>query len=260
MQHICFKNTKVNYTVTGKGPVLVWLHGFLEDLNIWHKQIDFFNNTHTNICVDLLGHGKTGVVSGVHTPVLQAQMVCAVLQALKVEKCSIVGHSMGGYVALAFAEEFPEKLSKLVLLNSTSYPDSEEKRQNRKRALKIVDNQKETYARLGVVNLFSEKSRQSLATEIDHIIKIAQNTSVKGIKAALRGMMDRPNRFEILKSFKGDKLIISGIEDPIISIEKSKEEAFLSNASFFSLQGGHMLYLENREQTNTLIEGFLMKN
>lgn len=258
MQTIHFKNTAINYTITGNGPVLVWLHGFLEDLNIWQQQIQFFNNQYTNVCIDLLGHGKTGVVDNVHTPALQAKMVFKVLEALKIEKCSIIGHSMGGYVTLAFAEAFPEKLSKLVLLNSTSYADSEEKIQHRKRALKIVENQKETYARLGVINLFSENSRNSLKVEIDRIIEIAKKTPVNGIKAALLGMIERPARTEILKNFKGEKMIISGKNDPIISWLSSKEEAKLTSSDFFLLSEGHMLYVENVKKLNILIFAFLL--
>ena len=77
-------NVQVSYSITGKGPVVVWLHGFLEDKSIWQGQLNVFDTLATNICIDLLGHGQTNCVREEHSMELQAQMVIRVLDELGV--------------------------------------------------------------------------------------------------------------------------------------------------------------------------------
>jgi len=124
---IDFKNTEIFFTISGQGPLIVWLHGFLESKEIWGKQASYFDKKFTNVCIDLLGHGKTGCVGEVHTMELQAEAVEAVIDYLKVDRFMVIGHSMGGYVGLALLEEVANRITHFVLLNSTSNSDTEEK-------------------------------------------------------------------------------------------------------------------------------------
>ncbi len=94
---------------------------------MWHDYAVFFSEIYRIITIDLLGHGESECLGYVHEMEENARAVNAVLENLKIEKAIILGHSMGGYVGLAFAELYPEKLQKLVLLNSTSKEDSAEK-------------------------------------------------------------------------------------------------------------------------------------
>ena len=253
---ITFKETQVSYSITGEGPVIVWLHGFMEDKSIWQDQLAVFDVLSTNICIDLLGHGQTENADHIHTMELQAQMVIKVLEKLEVEKYSIIGHSMGGYVGLCLLEMFSEKIKHFVLLNSTAQPDTEGKKINRERALKIVAQQKDSYARMGVINLFSEDSRGLYPENIQQLITIAQKTTIQGISAALRGMMERRRKEEILKNYKGGKLIVAGESDPVLIFENSYKEAKLVGAQFMSLAGGHMSYIESKNQLNEVLKSF----
>lgn len=254
---VLFKNTQISYSVTGKGPVVVWLHGFMEDKSIWKGQLEVFDTLTTNICVDLLGHGQTGNVSQKNTMELQAQALEVVLNHLNIDTYTIIGHSMGGYVGLALLEKQIHSITHFVLLNSTSLPDTKEKKENRKRALKIVEQQKETYARMGVMNLFTEDTRKLYKQEVQQLISVAQNTSAQGISAALLGMMERTSKQEVLKKHNGYKLIVSGEMDPVLSLETSFEEAKYVNAVFKKLEGGHMSYVESKNQLNTILKSFL---
>ena len=112
-----FQNTEVFYTLSGKGPVLVWLHGFMEGKSIWKEQLEYFDRFTTNICIDLLGHGKTGSLIGEesHTMELQAKSVLSVLDQLQITIFSVVGHSMGGYIGLCLLDCCPERISHFVL-------------------------------------------------------------------------------------------------------------------------------------------------
>ena len=258
VNQVSFENTEVSYTISGKGPVVVWLHGFMEDKSIWQGQLIIFDAITTNICIDLLGHGKTGniVSEDIYSMELQAKVVLTVLNKLQIDTFSIVGHSMGGYVGLCLLKSSPKKITHFVLLNSTSRPDTDERKKNRLRAIKIVEQQKEVYVRLGVVNLFSQDSRTLLIEEIKKLVDIAQKTTVQGIIGALMGMMHRESKEEVLKNYTGKKIVITGKNDPVLSSEKSYKEAMLAKTQFVQLAGGHMTYLESKNQLNTSLADF----
>jgi pimeloyl-ACP methyl ester carboxylesterase len=127
-ESILFKNTKVSYSDQGNGQAIVLLHGFLENSTMWNDFIPEFSKKNRVITIDLLGHGKTECIGYVHTMELMAEAVLAVLKHLKIRRSILVGHSMGGYVALAFAELYPDAVKGLCLMNSTAKPDSKQKK------------------------------------------------------------------------------------------------------------------------------------
>jgi len=135
---LTYKGIEINYNTYGKGIPLVFLHGFLENSTMWDTVIPSFSNTYKCITIDLLGHGKTGCLGYVHTMEDMANAVRVVLETTNTIDPICIGHSMGGYVSLAYLDLFSEGLSGLVLLNSTSYPDSEERKKTRSRAIEIV--------------------------------------------------------------------------------------------------------------------------
>ena len=123
-----YKNTSVHFTISGKGSAIVLLHGFLENNTMWNEITKVLSKRNKVICIDLLGHGKTENHGYIHTMEDQAEMVKAVLNHLHLRKYIIIGHSMGGYIALAYSKLFPQNIKGLCLMNSTALPDSEEKK------------------------------------------------------------------------------------------------------------------------------------
>ncbi|MDQ3046813.1 MAG: alpha/beta fold hydrolase, partial [Bacteroidota bacterium] len=123
-----FKKTKVRYSDTGKGRVIVLIHGFLCSHEVWSEFVKHLSKRFRVITVDLPGHGDTASIGYYHSMELLAQSVKAVLDKAGVRRYVLAGHSMGGYAALAFAELFPENVSGLCLFNSTSYADTEDKK------------------------------------------------------------------------------------------------------------------------------------
>src|SRR5690606_15670907 len=119
--------------------------------------------------IDLLGHGHTDPQGYVHTMEDNADLVHTVLSELRLRKVILVGHSMGGYVALAFAELYPEMVKAIVLLNSTAKADSAERKKNRDRAINAVKENYANFVRMSVVNLFSESNRARLKDEIEQV-------------------------------------------------------------------------------------------
>ena len=134
MNLLIYKKAKINFTDVGKGTAVVLLHGYLENLSMWDCFISELSKKNRIVSIDLLGHGQSDCLGYVHSMEDQAEMVSEDLSHLKIKKAVLIGHSMGGYVALAFAELYSDHMKGLVLMNSTSRADSDEKKHNRNRA------------------------------------------------------------------------------------------------------------------------------
>lgn len=243
-----FQNKKIHYTDTGKGETLVLLHGFLESKEIWTNFIPEFSKYGRIITIDLPGHGKSECIEEVHTMELMAQVAKAVLVKLGVKKANFIGHSMGGYVTLAFLEANPEMVNELMLLNSTPEEDSEEKRTNRDRAVEVVQRNKKAFVSMAISNLLTPENEKLYSEEVEELKKRAIKFPTHGITAALKGMKIRTNRIETLKKHSGPKIIVSGAEDSLIDLMTIRSLAKKCETSHIVLPGGHLSYLECRNE------------
>lgn len=245
MKHLFFKNTKISFSDTGKGTAIVLLHGFLENQWMWDGFVASFSKKYRIITIDLLGHGQTECLGYVHSMEDNADMVHAVLSELRIRKAIFVGHSMGGYVALALAELYPETIKGLVLLNSTSRADSEERKKNRDRAIVAVKQNYTNFIRLSITNLFSENNRERLISEIENVKIAALKTPLQGIVASLEGMKIRKDREVLLHFAPFPVLLILGQKDPVLNYEETKEQIENTPTQLVSFPDGHMSHIEN---------------
>ncbi|OXB23209.1 alpha/beta hydrolase [Flavobacterium tructae] len=256
MKTLLYKNTKISYSDSGTGNAIVFLHGFLENKKMWKDYVDFFSEKHRIITIDLLGHGESDSLGYVHTMEDNANAVQEVLNHLKIEKATVVGHSMGGYVGLAFAELFPKNIQKLVLLNSTSKEDSPERKLNRTRAIKAVKQNYVTFVSLAIGNLFSENNRIRLTEEIEKVKTQALQTPLQGIIASLEGMKIRKDREALLQQNLFPVLLILGKKDPVLDYEDSRTQIDDTTAELISFEDGHMSHIENKEELKTVLSQF----
>ena len=256
MKNILYKNTKISFTDSGEGTVIVLLHGFLENKKMWKEYVDLLSEKHRVITIDLLGHGDSDSLGYVHSMEENAGAVQEVLNHLKISKASIVGHSMGGYVALAFAELFPENINKLVLLNSTSKEDSAEKKLNRTRAIKAVKQNYVSFVSLAIANLFSENNRTRLVTEIEKVKEQALKTPLQGIIASLEGMKIRKDRESLLHQNLFPVLLILGKKDPVLNYDENIAQIEDTTAELVSFEDGHMSHIENKEELKSILLDF----
>ena len=203
---------------TGKKPVVL-LHGFMENTTIWNEMEAHLSKDFTLIKIDLPGHGKSKVYQEIHTVELMAEKVKEVIDALKLEKINLLGHSLGGYVSLAFAENFPEILESMTLFFSTTVADDEEKKQIRRRSIAVIDENFETFVKTSIPNLFSNNEKDILEGKIELAKNIAKSTNKEGVKAAQLGMAERPDRTEILENLDAKILIIAGKYDNAVKTE-----------------------------------------
>ncbi|MES2545228.1 MAG: alpha/beta fold hydrolase [Bacteroidota bacterium] len=257
MKTIHFKNTNISYSEYGKGTAIVLLHGFLENKTMWDSLIPEVSNKYRVITIDLLGHGETESLGYVHSMEDNADVVHAVLSDLKIRKAVLIGHSMGGYVALAFAELYPENVKALVLMNSTSYGDSEERKMNRDRAIKAVKQNYTNFVRISITNLFSEDNRERLAEEIENVKKEALKTPLQGIVASLEGMKIRKDREVLLHFSPFSKLLILGKKDTVLNYDENIEQIKNTDVQLVTFPDGHMSHIENRELLSDSLKSFL---
>ena len=250
------------------------LHGFLENQTMWQDLVPELSKKHRIITIellghgekfakknrvitiDLLGHGATECLSYVQTMEDNADAVHAVLSELRIRKAIFVGHSMGGYVALAFAELYPDTIKGLVLLNSTASADSEERKTNRDRAIKVVKHSFMNFISLSIANLFSESNRERLASAIENVKKEALKTPLQGIVASLEGMKIRQDREVLLHLTPYPKLMILGEKDPVLNYEETKQQIENTAVKLVTFPDGHMTHIENQDQLLIVLLAF----
>lgn len=259
MKSTIYKNTKISYSETGKGTTVVLLHGFLENQKMWNTFIPELSKKNRVITIDLLGHGATESLGYVHSMEDNADVVYAVLQELKIRKCVLVGHSMGGYVALAFAELYADSVKGIVLLNSTSFADSDERKSNRDRAIKAVKQNYNVFISMSIANLFSEKNRELLLDEIEKVKIEALKTPLQGIVASLEGMKIRKDREVILHFSNYPIMLILGKQDPVLNYDENIIQIENTEAKLVTLPDGHMSHIENFEEVKLSLLNFLKK-
>ena len=206
---IIYKNSKIAYSDVGKGSAIVLLHGFLENSTMWNEIAKELSKKNRVVCIDLLGHGNSDCIGYIHTMDDMAEAVKEVLKSLRLRKFYIIGHSMGGYVSLAFAEKYPKNIKGLCLLNSTTQADSEERKELRLRACNMAKTNYKSLVNMSISNLFTDDTREEFSLEIEEIKKEALRIPIQGYIAATKGMRLRENKEFILQKID-KRLIIAG--------------------------------------------------
>ena len=257
---VLHKNTKIHFSSRGSGPAVVLLHGFLENSTMWNSISEILSKKNRIICIDLLGHGASENHGYIHTMEDQAEMVKAVLDHLGLRKYVLIGHSMGGYVALAFANLYSKNVKGLCLMNSTALPDSEEKKLNRDRAIVAVKQNHKTFVRIAIPMLFSEENRTIYTSAIKEITNEALQISPQGIIAALEGMKIRKDLTSIFTNSQYPITMIIGKEDPALDYNSLIQQTKNTKVEVIEFPDGHMSHIENREELITTFLKFLKKN
>ena len=251
-----YKNIKVHYTSTGKGSAIILLHGFLENIKMWDEIIPELSKKNRVIAIDLFGHGKTENLGYVHTMDDQALMIRALLKDLNLRKVTLIGHSMGGYIALSFADLFPKNSKGICLLNSTAYADTDEKKKNRDRVIIAVKQNYKTFIRISIPLLFSEANRDLLKKEIKTTITEALNTSKQGVIASLEGMKVRDDKTHVLQNENIKKLLILGENDPVLNFNTHIKQIKNTNTKWHKLSDGHMSHIERTVDVISNLKSF----
>lgn len=203
---------------------VVLLHGYLESMLVWDEFVALLKESVRVVTIDLPGHGVSMVTSEVHTMEYLAECVALVMEALGIERYSVVGHSMGGYVALAMVEKHASRLESIVLLSSTTSADSQEKCDRRRREIELIKaGKKNMLARLVPHAGFAPENVQRLKDYIEDIGELILMTEDEGVIAILGGMIERKSRGELLRQSGVPHMFIFGRHDYYIPVETAEE-------------------------------------
>lgn len=251
----------VHYRDEGRNnkKTLVLLHGFLQNLDVWSPYVLSYMHDFRVITIDLPGHGHTDSFGEVHSMDFMARMVKTVLDETGVNQCVMLGHSMGGYVALAFAEHYPYSLRGLGLINSHALSDSESHRESRLAVCSQVKENRASYIINFVPTLFDDSNRAALSQDIKDLQDQCLETRTEAIIAAQKGMMNRPSRISVLQQLEIPVLFIYGKNDNRIPLEIAISQAMIPHHAEILLLDhvGHMSFLENRDYLKPRIKNFV---
>jgi pimeloyl-ACP methyl ester carboxylesterase len=259
---LIYKGTDLVYSDRGEGLCLVLLHGYLESSKIWDSFADRLPGTYRVILPDLPGHGQSGTWGDMHSMEDLAGAIQAILDAEGIEKVFLAGHSMGGYVVMAFAELFPERLLGYSLFHSTCYADTEEKKLNRDREISLVlCGKTRQIVLVNIPKAFSTDNVDLMPEEVEKARNIALENSNQGIIALLNGMKARPDRTAVLKDPGLPLLLIGGMKDNYIPAEVfEKLAAQAPHAEVLRLEeSGHMGFIEEPGKVIQAMEKMLAR-
>ena len=239
----------------------VLLHGYLESMLVWDEFVPLLVGGGVRVVtLDLPGHGISEVKGEIHTMDYLARVVRDAMRAEGIDRATIVGHSMGGYVALAFAEAYPEACDGVVLFSSTPNSDTEQKRENRRREIALVRaGRKEMLSRVAPEAGFAADNRRRMKDYIADLTEQVAVTEDAGIVALLNGMIERPDRNDMLRRSSVRQMFIFGRKDEYIPVEVA-ESLSLSHPQArvaWLEESGHMGFIEESERSAELLLDFI---
>lgn len=240
-----YREAHFTYYNQHSGIPILFLHGFLENSTMWQALWSGLPRNWRKLALDLPGHGGSDNLAQVHRMEDMAEVVASFLDFKKIDGAVLCGHSMGGYVALAFAEKYPERVRGICLLNSGPWADSEAKKAQRDRAMQLVKRNYRSYVRQAIPLLFRPKNRRNLREAVRWAKEEALQTSAQGIEAALEGMKQRPDRSQLFYFAPYPIAVISGRHDSLFPLEQWRDLIRESGRSHYQVEDGHMSHLED---------------
>jgi 3-oxoadipate enol-lactonase len=251
MEAIQINGIQQTHSRFGQGTPMVLIHGYPFDHTIWYDMVPFLENDFELLLPDLRGFGLSGIVESQYTIADMASDIAGLLDHLDVEKAYIAGHSMGGYIALAFAQQYPKRILGLGLVSTRAVADTPEQKQGRYAAAEeILRSGVQPVAESMPAKLTPDERVQAFVRSL-----IAAQRPA-GLAGALKAMAEREDTTSILSSFKFPVAIVHGKADEMIPIQRAQEiKAVIPHATLMELSGvGHMPMMENPQATATALK------
>lgn len=260
MQDTIVQDAQFYYRISGAGAPVVFLHGFGEDGNIWYPFLKPLEKTYTLIVPDLPGIGSSTAGADGITLEQAAEHIKAILDKEQIARCSMIGHSMGGYITLAFAERYGDSLTHMGLFHSSAFADSEEKKLTRQKNIQFIEKHGAgKFQEQAIPNLFSEATRHSNPSITAQTINRYRDQPAATLISYTRAMMERPDRTQVLSHFPNPVLFLMGEHDTAIPIEQGLRQCHIPQLSYIYIaaHSGHMGMLEEPEFCLQAIGDFL---
>jgi pimeloyl-ACP methyl ester carboxylesterase len=261
-KYVHYKGKKVFYNDEGKGTTIVLVHGYLESAEIWNSFAHVLAKKFRVISIDLPGHGDSDIYEATHSMELLATCINALMNAIGIKKAFLAGHSLGGYVSLAYLELFPDKLIGYCLFHSHPFADSIEVLHKREREIQLVNAGKKflLYPE-NVKRMYADINLEKFSTNLERSKKIASEIRAEGIVAVLKGMIARPSRLSLMEKGVIPCLWILGSMDNYIPCEDVQKKVKLpENAELVILRNsGHLGFIEEEDKAIEAISDFIEK-
>lgn len=257
---ILHQSSPLFYKVEGAGLPVVLIHGFAEDGALWDRQVNELKEHYQLIIPDLPGSGQSAARPGTTTLEDLSDSIKTILDAEGIEQGVLIGHSMGGYITLAFAEKYPHRLKAFGLFHSTAYADSHEKITGRQKSVEfILKNGAPAYIRQSMPPLFAEGTRKQHPELITRLIDRYADFNPNALAGYQQAMISRPDRTHVLLQFPKPILFIIGEQDSLLPLDASLRQTHMPRITHIHLleNSGHMGMLENSSRSSHILDDFL---
>jgi pimeloyl-ACP methyl ester carboxylesterase len=256
-----YRGSEVYYHVYGNGKPVVLLHGFAEDNTSWNEQVSSLQQHCLLIIPDLPGSGRSPLLTKEDAAIEDyAEVVHALLEIENIEKCILLGHSMGGYITLAFAEKFPGRLTAFGLVHSTAFEDNEEKKNTRRKAISLIEEYGVyPFLKNTTQNLFSETYKKEHPERVADLTEQGRKFTKEALKQYYTAMINRPDRTGVLERSNVPVLFIIGSEDVAVPLDDLLQQVHLPKVSYIHIlkDVGHMSMWEKPSELNEHLLDFI---
>jgi pimeloyl-ACP methyl ester carboxylesterase len=256
-----YLDSPIAYRVIGHGSPVVLIHGFAEDHTVWKYQTDLLSQHFQLIVPDLPGSGRSPFIANADINTY-SEIINSIIEREipKNNTITIIGHSMGGYVALAFAEKYPDRLNAFGLFHSSAFADTEEKKLARKKSIEFINtNGAHAFLKTSMPGLFADKFTNEHASEIEALIEQSNYFTKAALVQYYEAMIARLDRTSVLKEFTKPVLFIIGEHDRAVPMQIGLQQAYLPKEAHIHIlpNSGHMGMWEEKEKSNMILLDFI---
>lgn len=258
-KQLIFDGAATRYKVTGSGPAVMLVHGFVEEGSMWDGPVRSLAKHFKVIVPDLPGFGKSALFGKKLTMEMYAEYIKAIAEKEKLKKFTLLGHSMGGYIVLYYAEKYGSTLNGFGLVNSHCFADTDDKKANRQKGIDHVKQYgTKTFVKELMLSIFHPKYIKQHKKVLDGIIAKALKYTPDAIMRANAAMMNRADKSSALVNAKVPVLLISGKDDTSAPLPYSLKQATFAPVSDFHLfaECKHMSVFERSRETSKIIREF----
>lgn len=258
MEKVLCEGHTLCYAEQGEGEPIVLLHGFCGSSEYWDKLVPLLSDSYRCIAVDLRGHGHSDAPLGAYSIEQMADDVLKLMDELDLPKVTMFGHSMGGYVTLSFAQRFASRLNGFGLIHSTGYPDSEEGKEKRLKAVSTIQSDGiMTFIDDLVPGLFAADHTDAHQGLIQRAKEIGYLTPPQGAAGVSLAMRERPDRRDVMSATVLPVLLVAGDKDTVVPPERVFT-VDKPNVTQAVIKGsGHMSMMESPEELARIMRSFL---
>jgi pimeloyl-ACP methyl ester carboxylesterase len=257
-----YTGRRLVYRSIGSGPLVVLLHGFGEDGNVWKNQLALFPQ-HQLLVPDLPGSGQSEAIDDMSMEGLAAAIKALVdAEGGEATRIVLIGHSMGGYITLAFAERYPDRLLSFGLFHSTAFADSEEKKEIRRKGIRFIEQHGAwAFLQTSTPNLYAPATREQRPERIDEHLATLHNFSAAALVSYYKAMIQRPDRTAVLAQSKVPVLFVMGRHDNAVPLQDGLRQCYLPQIAYIHIlaHSGHMGMQEEPTEANHILSRFVMK-